>query len=46
MFIILGVCQSICDPVTKELLLDFIEHNRFVDDQAIMPPPQKVARRY
>ncbi|XP_044742570.1 mRNA-capping enzyme [Chrysoperla carnea] len=41
-----GVCQSIRDPVTKELLLDFIEHNRFIDDQAIMPPPQKVARRY
>lgn len=33
------VCNSIRFPVTKEILLDFIHRNRFMDDTEIMPPP-------
>ncbi|XP_011307620.1 mRNA-capping enzyme [Fopius arisanus] len=37
-----AVCASIKDPVTKEILLEFIEHNRFVDDADLMPPPKRM----
>ncbi|XP_069698204.1 mRNA-capping enzyme [Periplaneta americana] len=41
-----AVCSSIRDPVTKEKLMDFIEHHRWSqNDQELMPPPGKVPRR-
>lgn len=35
-----GVCRSISHPVTTEILLDFIEKRRFIDDCDAMPPPR------
>lgn len=44
-----GVIGSIQDPVTEEILLGFIQHNRYIKpqktDRDIMPPPPKMARR-
>lgn len=40
-----AVCASICKPVTKEKLLEFIEHQRFKDDSHQMPPPPKRMKR-
>lgn len=41
-----AVCHSIKDPVTTEILLSFIEHQRFgLDDHDLMPPPAKAPRR-
>lgn len=36
-----AVCHSIREPVSTEILLDFIEQSRFVDDTDLMPPPAK-----
>jgi mRNA-capping enzyme len=35
----MSVCNSIRYPVTKEIMLNFIEKHRFVDDTEMMPPP-------
>jgi len=41
----IGVINSIRDPVTKEILLDFIDHQRWrKPDSEVMPPPPKMAR--
>ncbi|XP_021922077.1 mRNA-capping enzyme [Zootermopsis nevadensis] len=41
-----AVCNSIRHPVTKDILLDYIERNRWSEsDQDLMPPPVKVPRR-
>ncbi|KAJ0181624.1 hypothetical protein K1T71_002346 [Dendrolimus kikuchii] len=40
-----AVCESIKTPVTKEILLDFIDNTRFQDDSESMPPPMKIVRR-
>lgn len=41
----IGVINSIKDPVTKEILLDVIEHHRWrKPDSEVMPPPPKMAR--
>lgn len=41
----IGVINSIKDPVTEEILLDFIEHHRYVKpDHDIMPPPNRIQR--
>ncbi|XP_063975438.1 mRNA-capping enzyme [Diachasmimorpha longicaudata] len=39
-----GVCTSIKDPVTKDILLEFIDKQRFIDDADLMPPPAKRRR--
>ncbi|RVE40173.1 hypothetical protein evm_015178 [Chilo suppressalis] len=39
-----AVCNSIKEPVTKEILLDFIDHHRFHDDSDMMPPPKRMRR--
>ena len=39
-----AVCASICNPVTKEKLCDFIRHHRFSNDEELMPPPRSHAR--
>ncbi|XP_075991956.1 RNA guanylyltransferase and 5'-phosphatase mRNA capping enzyme [Anticarsia gemmatalis] len=39
-----SVCQSIKEPVTKEILLDFIDNHRFHDDSDVMPPPKRMRR--
>ncbi|XP_026737815.1 mRNA-capping enzyme [Trichoplusia ni] len=39
-----SVCESIKDPVTKEILLDYIDNNRFHDDSDMMPPPKRMRR--
>ncbi|XP_063703716.1 mRNA-capping enzyme-like [Culicoides brevitarsis] len=36
-----AVCESIVHPVTKQFLLEFIAHNRFLDDTEAMPPPRR-----
>ncbi|KAL4715084.1 hypothetical protein ACJJTC_012131 [Scirpophaga incertulas] len=36
-----AVCGSITCPVTKEILVDFIDKHRFHDDSDIMPPPKR-----
>ncbi|XP_067007621.2 mRNA-capping enzyme [Anabrus simplex] len=42
----MAVCNSICNPVTSEILLNFIEHQRWgLEDQDLMPPPTKAPRR-
>ncbi|KAG6444076.1 mRNA-capping enzyme [Manduca sexta] len=38
----MAVCGSIKDPVTKEILLYYIDHKRFRDDSDVMPPPKRV----
>lgn len=43
--LILAVCESIGNPVTKEKLLNFIRNYRFDRDDALaMPPPAKIRR--
>uniref|UniRef100_A0A2A4JQW3 mRNA-capping enzyme n=1 Tax=Heliothis virescens TaxID=7102 RepID=A0A2A4JQW3_HELVI len=39
-----SVCESIKDPVTKEILLDYIDNHRFHDDSDMMPPPKRMRR--
>ncbi|CAG9784640.1 unnamed protein product [Diatraea saccharalis] len=39
-----AVCNSIKEPVTKEILFDFIDNHRFHDDSDIMPPPKRMRR--
>ncbi|CAB3231409.1 unnamed protein product [Arctia plantaginis] len=39
-----SVCQSIQEPVTKEILLDFIDNHRFHDDSDVAPPPKRMRR--
>ncbi|XP_052747194.1 mRNA-capping enzyme isoform X2 [Bicyclus anynana] len=34
-----AVFKSIKNPVTQEILLDYIEHHRYRDDSDLMPPP-------
>lgn len=37
-----AVCKSIVKPVTREILLDYIERHRFAqDDSELMPPPNR-----
>ena len=43
--VVLAVCGSIQNPITKEKLLDYIERYRFDDDSEMMPPPGKRIRR-
>ena len=41
----MGVINSIKDPVTPDILLDFIEHRRWREsDPDLMPPPAKMGR--
>jgi len=41
-----AVCESIKDPVTEGILLDFVQNHRWrKSDLDMMPPPPKVARR-
>lgn len=40
-----AVCGSISYPITKEKLLEYIEHYQYNDDSEIMPPPSKKIRR-
>lgn len=39
-----AVCNSIKNPVTTEILLDFIDSQRYMNDTEIMPPPAKRRR--
>ncbi|XP_022820848.1 mRNA-capping enzyme isoform X2 [Spodoptera litura] len=39
-----SVCESIRDPVTKEILLEYIDNHRFHDDSDMMPPPKRMRR--
>ncbi|KAH9628994.1 hypothetical protein HF086_001904 [Spodoptera exigua] len=39
-----SVCESIKDPVTKEILLEYIDNHRFHDDSDMMPPPKRMRR--
>lgn len=41
----MAVGDSIKKPVTKEMLLNFIEKYRFNDDSEMMPPPRKMVKR-
>lgn len=36
----LAVCKSITEPVTKDMLLRYIERHRFKDDSELMGPPR------
>ena len=39
------VCESRSTPVTRDMLMDFIERNRFnEDDDVTLPPPNKRPR--
>lgn len=38
----IAVVESICTPVTKEILLNFIANHGFRDDSDMMPPPRNV----
>ncbi|KAF5274946.1 hypothetical protein FQR65_LT04287 [Abscondita terminalis] len=40
-----AVCESIKSPVTKDMLLNYIDRNRFDDDSEMMPPPSSHTRR-
>jgi len=41
----MGVISSIKDPVTTEILLDYIDHQRWRrPDNEVMPPPPKMRK--
>merc|ERR1712107_632399 len=41
----MGVIQSIREPVTTDILLNFIDYHRWKEtDQDLMPPPPKVRK--
>ena len=43
----MGVCQSINEPVTTEILLNFINHDRWREsDLDLMPPPHKMRKTW
>ena len=39
-----AVMRSIREPVTEQILLDFIEHNRYGAHSDFRPPPPKMSR--
>ena len=45
LFLLLAVCNSIKNPVTKDNLLEFIDLHRFKDENDRMPPPQRPVQR-
>lgn len=40
-----AVCKSIQEPVTKNMLLGYIDKQRFKDDSELMPGPQAPSSR-
>ncbi|XP_054281845.1 mRNA-capping enzyme-like [Macrosteles quadrilineatus] len=40
-----SVCNTIANPVTTEILLNFIERQRYREEESDMPPPAYIPRR-